>query len=252
MSETSNEVILDDDYNEQKPVKKPLVWWKFILFFLTYLGVQTVILIGPIVYIVINEVINEEEGKLEAFLASPWIHFLDFFAFLITILIFKSSRHFLMGAFSFQPLKKLSTYLYLIGAFGFMMLTQYLIIDVFGWDDASGQIETFGFDQLTFDWWTITILILGMAILTPIKEEVLFRGVLHGFLSERWHFSLGLIISSVIFGMLHLGYPISATIMGITFVVLYKLTRSLVVPIILHAVWNAYAVVSMIMYMNSL
>lgn len=252
MNDDDNANLLDNYSSEQKPAKKIFVWWKFILFFLTYLGVQTAILIGPIIYLALSEVINDEVGKLDAFLASPWIHILDFVAFLIAILIFKSTRHFLMDAFSFQPLKKLSTYLYLIGAFIFMMATQYLIIDILGWDDASGQIETFGFDQLTFDWWTVTILMLGMAILTPIKEEVLFRGVLHGYLSDRWHFSLGLIISSVIFGLLHLGYPISATIMGITFVVLYKLTRSLIVPIILHAVWNGYAVISMIMYMNSL
>lgn len=252
MSEINNEVLLNNDSSEQKPKQRLFVWWKFILFFVTYLGVQSAILIGPILYVVIPQLINGEEPNLDALLTSPWMLYLDFIAFLITIMIFKSTRQFLIGAFSLQPLKKVSTYLYLIGAFGFMMLTQYLIIEVLGWDDASGQIETFGFDQLTFDWFTVSILIMGMAILTPIKEEILFRGVLHGYLSNRWHFSLGLIISSVIFGLLHLGYPISATIMGITFVVLYKLTRSLVVPIILHVVWNAYAVVGLIMYMNSL
>lgn len=252
MSEINNEVLLDNEHYERKPERKQFVWWKFILFFLTYIGVQSAILIGPIVFAFIQEVIYEEQGKIDALLVSPWMLYLDFIAFLITIMIFKSTRHFLIGAFSFQSLKKVSTYLYLIGAFIFMMLTQYLIIEVLGWDDASGQIDTFGFDQLTFDWFTVSILIMGMAILTPIKEEIIFRGVLHGYLSDRWHFSLGLIISSVIFGVLHLGYPISATIMGITFVVLYKLTQSLVVPIILHVVWNAYAVISLIMYMNSL
>lgn len=252
MNEGNNETLLNNDSSELKAERSPFVWWKFIVFFVTYLGVQSVILIGPVIYVVIQEVMNNEEGRLDALLTSPWLHFLDFIAFLITILIFKSTRDFLAGAFSLGPLKKLSTYLYLFGGFCFMMATQYLFIETLAWDDATGQVETFGFDQLTFDWWTVSVLILGMAILTPIKEEILFRGVLHGFLSERWHFSLGLIISSVIFGVLHLGYPISAMIMGITFVVLYKLTRSLIVPIVLHGVWNAYAVVSLIMYVNSL
>ena len=72
------------------------------------------------------------------------------------------------------------------------------------------------------------------------------------FLSEKWGFWLGLILSSVIFGLLHPGYAISASIMGAVFVGLYRLTRSLIVPILLHIVWNAFAVVGLIMYVSGL
>lgn len=235
-------------------VKSPLGWGKFILFILTYFGFAIILTFIPTIIVMVSVII--EGGNVEAELmrlaTSPWMLYLDFLAFVFAILIFKSVRQFLKDAFSFQPMKKLSTYLYIIGAIGFMMLTQYLLIDVLAWDNAEGQVETFGFDHLTFDFLTVSILMGGMAIITPIKEEIIFRGVLHGFLSDRWNYWLGLFISSIIFGVLHLGYPISATIMGITFVVLYKLTRSLIAPIVLHIVWNAYALIGLIVYVNSL
>lgn len=251
MSEMSNEPVYYDAVEKRK---HELGWGKFILFFLTYIGFQTVLsIIGFTVYIFVKSPIitldNLDQVIME-FASNPWMLYLDFFGFLLTILIFKSSREFLKGAFSFAPMKKVSTYLYLIGAFIFMYVSQYLILDVFKLETATDTVDTFGFSRMTFDWLTISILMMGMAIITPIKEEILFRGVLHGFIDKKWNFWLGLLISSAIFGVLHLGYPISAGIMGIAFVVLYKLTRSLVTPIILHMVWNAFAVVTMIMYVN--
>lgn len=55
-----------------------------------------------------------------------------------------------------------------------------------------------------------------------------------------------------IFGLLHEGHAISATIMGIVFVLLYKLTRSLVVPIIFHMIWNMYAVLGLVLYVQGM
>lgn len=227
-------------------------WWKFILYFVTYLGVQTVlILIAFVLYLNFIEFSNMEQ-LIDTFLTSYWLLYVDFLGFLITVFIFKSSRKFLKGMFSFAPLKSWRAYVYLVGAFVFMYITQYLLLEVFQLEDASGQVETFGFDRLSLTWVQVTLLFVAMAVVTPIKEEILFRGVLHGFLADKWHFWLGLLISSVIFGVLHIGYPISATIMGIVFVVLYKLTRSLVVPIILHIVWNGFAVISLILYVYGL
>lgn len=195
---------------------------------------------------------NDIELLIEDFSTSQWLLYLDFIGFLITVFIFKSTRQFLGAAFSFEPLKKGRTYLYLIGAFIFMYIAQYIILDVLQWEDATEQVEIFGFDKLSLGWVSIIVILVGMAVITPLKEEFLFRGILHGFLSEKWGFWLGLILSSIILGLLHPGYVLSASIMGVVFVVLYRLTRSLIVPIILHIVWNAFAVVGLIMYVNGL
>lgn len=248
-----NEQVLNDSVeNPKKNSKNQLGWGKFFLFFLTYLGVQVVLTVIAMIFIVITSDINDFEVLIEDFSTSQWLLYLDFIGFLITVFIFKSSRQFLREAFSFEPLKKGRAYLYLIGAFIFMYVAEYIILDVLQWEDATEQVEIFGFDQLSLEWLSIIIIFIGMAVITPFKEEFLFRGIFHGFLSEKWGFWLGLVISSVVFGLLHPDYVLSASIMGVVFVTLYRLTRSLIVPIILHIIWNAFAVVGLIMYVNSL
>lgn len=239
-------------FNATENTRYRFGWGKFILFFVTYLGVQTVLALIALIFYVISSDLNDFNELLDVFTTSYWLLYIDFLAFLITVLIFKSSRKFLKGMFSFAPLKNWRTYIYLVAAFVFMLVTQYLILEVFKWEDASGQIETFGFDKLSLTWVQVTLLFIAMAVVTPIKEEILFRGLLHGFLAEKWRFWLGMLISSLIFGLLHLGYPMSATIMGIVFVVLYRLTGSLVAPIILHIAWNGFAVVSLILYVHGM
>src|SRR5690625_6565781 len=82
---------------------------------------------------VITSDFNDIDLLIENFLTSQWLLYLDFLGFLITIFIFKSARQFLRKAFSFAPLKKGRTYLYLIGAFIFMYIIQYIILDVLQW-----------------------------------------------------------------------------------------------------------------------
>lgn|SRR5690625_147541 len=245
-------LLNDPRENPENSNKNQLGWGKFFLFFLTYLGVQVVVTAIALIFIVITGDVNDVELLIDNFLTSQWLLYLDFLGFLITILIFKSARHFLREAFSFEPLKKGKTYLYLIGAFIFMYIAQYIILDILRWEDATEQVEIFGFDKLSLGWVSIIVILIGMAVITPVKEEFLFRGILHGFLNEKWGFWLGLILSSAIFGLLHPGYFLSASIMGAVFVGLYRLTHSLIVPIILHIAWNASAVVGLIMYVNSL
>lgn len=245
-------VLNDQGEKPEKSNRNQLGWGKFLLFFLTYLAVQVVVIAVAMIITVITSDFNDIDLLIENFLTSQWLLYLDFLGFLITVFIFKSARQFLRKAFSFAPLKKGRTYLYLIGAFIFMYFAEYVILDVLQWEDATEQVEIFGFDKLSLGWVSIIIILFGMAVITPVKEEFLFRGILHGFLSEKWGFWLGLILSSVIFGLLHPGYAISASIMGAVFVGLYRLTRSLIVPILLHIVWNAFAVVGLIMYVSGL
>ncbi|MEH7537842.1 YaaC family protein, partial [Bacillus toyonensis] len=90
------------------------------------------------------------------------------------------------------------------------------------------------------------IYVLSVAIITPVKEEILFRGILYRFLEKKYNFLVGIIISSFIFGILHGGLLITATIMGIVFAMLYKKTQSIIPSIILHIVWNLLVSISMI------
>lgn len=87
---------------------------------------------------------------------------------------------------------------------------------------------------------------LSVAIITPIKEEILYRGILYRFFEKKYSFLVGIIISSFIFGILHGGFPVTAMIMGIVFAMLYKKTQSIIPSIILHIIWNLLVSISMI------
>lgn len=229
---------------------KPLGWGKVLLFIVAFYGISA--LLGIVVGIVLAMVdaingTNLAQGFMEQL---HYLMLLDAVAFLITVLIFKSVRQFLKGVFSFSPLKKGKTYLYLVAGFVLLFAAQYLIMNVLHWEDGSDQINTFGVDKVSFGWVSLTFFYLAYSIVTPIKEEVLFRGVLHGFLDKKFNFWAGLIVSSVIFGSLHVGHILSAALMGVVLVLLYKFTRSLIVPILFHIIWNLYAVTGLLLFVS--
>lgn len=81
-----------------------------------------------------------------------------------------------------------------------------------------------------------------LVIITPILEELFFRGIL---LNRLKGLSLNrrLIISSIIFGVLHLEWFIPTGIMGYIFGYAYLKTRSFIIPVILHSIVNLSAFV---------
>ncbi|WP_078552583.1 CPBP family intramembrane glutamic endopeptidase [Bacillus alkalicellulosilyticus] len=223
------------------PKEKPEVsfgWKHLILFILAYLGIN--IIFGLLFGIV--DVISGGNLMLDTILSGYNALLYDGVVFVLAILLFKSVRTFLRPLFSLAPFKKGITYLYLLASVVLLFSSQYLIIGVLGWENPSATNDLI-LGDFSIEWVSILLLFSATALLTPVKEEILYRGIIHHFLEKRYHFLVGLIVSSLIFGLLHLGYPLTATLMGMVFVILFKLTRSLMVPIVLHIVWNAYAVI---------
>jgi uncharacterized protein len=93
----------------------------------------------------------------------------------------------------------------------------------------------------------ILIGVLGVAIISGITEEVLFRGIIFRFL-EQWLGSYSaLAISALFFGVMHIGNPNSSWLAafaiaieaGIMLGAIYMLTRRLWAVIGLHMAWNS-------------
>ena len=83
-------------------------------------------------------------------------------------------------------------------------------------------------------------------LLVGTGEEILFRGVLFRWIDEKWGFLVALIVSSVIFGFIHISEP-SATLWssvaiaveaGLLLGVAYKYSGTLWFPIGIHWAWN--------------
>lgn len=84
------------------------------------------------------------------------------------------------------------------------------------------------------------IVFVSAVIIAPIVEEVLFRGVIFDKISNRWNARWGMFVSSLIFGFFHMD-PIGAFFFGAVLCMVYLQTRSLLLPILCHAINNFIA-----------
>ncbi len=83
-------------------------------------------------------------------------------------------------------------------------------------------------------------LFILIVILAPIIEEIIFRGLIFSRLSVKWDNRWAIVGTSVIFGILHLD-PVGAFVFSVVSCLLYMQTRTLIVPIVLHAMNNLIA-----------
>ncbi len=75
------------------------------------------------------------------------------------------------------------------------------------------------------------------AIVAPIVEEVIYRGILLHRFSVKWGLQRGVIIASVLFGVVHFNL-IGATAFGFVMSLLYLRSRTLLLPIACHVLNN--------------
>ena len=252
--ETRQEDDITEGLFDLPPEKRDysLNWWKMILFFATYYAIT--FLIGLITGVGIGvwaEITNQNIDRLiTEMMNHPLITYLDYIGFIAVMLIFKSVRLFIKDILTWKPFTDYRTYLYIIGGFIVIYFSQELFIDILQWELISQQldVEPFYYDSVM----SYVLVFISLAIITPIQEEVMFRGVLQKFLSEKWRIWLGLLLSATIFGVLHPEYIFSGITMGLVFGIVYYRTRSLWPAIILHALWNGYIVAGDFLMWNSL
>ena len=85
-----------------------------------------------------------------------------------------------------------------------------------------------------------------MYLMVAVGEEIIFRGVLFRWLDEKWGFLIALVISSLLFGLMHIFQP-GATLWssfaiaveaGLLLGAAYKYSGTLWLPIGIHWAWN--------------
>lgn len=83
--------------------------------------------------------------------------------------------------------------------------------------------------------------VLLISLLAGIGEELLVRGVLQGWLTERWSPESAILVAALMFGLAHSIsrlYFVFATVIGLYLGVLYYLTGNLLVVIVTHALYD--------------
>lgn len=84
------------------------------------------------------------------------------------------------------------------------------------------------------------LILLSALVVAPLAEEFLFRGILLHRWGTKWGIRVGVILSSLLFGLLHSNL-VGLFVFGLVMSLLYLRSRCLLVPITAHALNNAIA-----------
>lgn len=92
--------------------------------------------------------------------------------------------------------------------------------------------------------------ILYGSLIAPIVEELVFRGLLMTALSKFKKYYVDVVVSSALFSLIHVlqyGWVLTDFIVyagaGLLFCMLFRNTRSVYWPMVLHILWNTFLIV---------
>jgi membrane protease YdiL (CAAX protease family) len=108
-----------------------------------------------------------------------------------------------------------------------------------GSDRTSAPFEAIAGAPEPYQAVALVILAVGVA---PLAEEIFFRGMLYNLLRKRMHFLSAALIQGVAFGLVHpfgLKERVAIMVIGLCLALMYQWRKTLVAPILLHAMINA-------------
>lgn len=103
-----------------------------------------------------------------------------------------------------------------------------------------------------FTWSNYVLAMVAGAIIAPIVEELIFRGLLYQWLRSRTNVAIAVLLSGAIFGAIHMipiAFP-ALFVVGVVLALAFQWSKSLWVPITLHVFQNAF-VISLIFWVQA-
>jgi membrane protease YdiL (CAAX protease family) len=91
------------------------------------------------------------------------------------------------------------------------------------------------------------VMLLSIGLFGPFVEEIVFRGVLFQSYKRSGRIIASMVLSAVLFGMMHLNFNQFAygAVMGVMFCLIVEATGSVLSSFIAHAVFNSFEVITM-------
>ena len=128
------------------------------------------------------------------------------------------------------------TFISLIAIFIISFVYVYVMNSVLGIEAPASKIEVLVRNRSISN----TVLLVVVAFIGPVTEEVFFRGFLYSAFKKSWGVLPALFISSILFSVVHLQVYsfLPLFIIGWLLAYLFEKTRSLFPAIFLHAVYN--------------
>jgi len=90
------------------------------------------------------------------------------------------------------------------------------------------------------------LVLAALALVAGLSEEALFRGVIQEALQQRVSPAVALVLTSLVFGLVHFAsstYVLFAAAMGFYLGSLFLLTENLLAPIVAHSVYDLAALI---------
>lgn len=136
------------------------------------------------------------------------------------------------------------TFISLIFIFIVSFAYVYLMNSLFGIEAPSSKIYTLVRNRSISG----NILLIIVAVVAPLSEEIFFRGFLYSAFKKSWGVNAGLFLSSFLFALVHLEFYsfIPLMIIGWLLAYLFEKTKSLMTPIFLHGVYNLILILIML------
>lgn len=215
-------------------------WWIIVTYILCQLSG-----VIPAIYVK-QEHLTKQAANL---LSIEWIVGSFIIALIIVLLLLIPERH-----MNFR-VKRVSTGVAvtwgIIGifiAYAAQIITGSIDTQLFG-ESAQSQ-NTTDIVKLTM---TAPYMILIVAVVGPILEEIIFRKILFGVLYRKLNFWWAALISSLIFAIAHMDHHlIIYTSVGLVFCYLYKKTNRIITSMISHACMNGSVVLMQMIFSDQL
>jgi len=88
-------------------------------------------------------------------------------------------------------------------------------------------------------------IILLAVVVAPVTEELAFRGYLYGVIKRYLGAIPALVLSGILFALIHLNLPsfFPLLVLASVFALAYELSGSLLVPMTMHALFNAFSLI---------
>ncbi|MDI6619668.1 MAG: type II CAAX endopeptidase family protein [Clostridiales bacterium] len=126
---------------------------------------------------------------------------------------------------------------FFLGTYFLVFILSGFMQSLFHFNDNLGEIYISGFGDC--------LSILAIVVIAPIFEETLFRGVILRGLLKNYGVLKALIVTSVLFGILHFNIAqlITASILGLMLGFIFIKTGSLILCILFHALNNGLSII---------
>jgi len=197
--------------------------------------------------------VNKNTDLEALFNDSPWINLaltgISSVILLAVLWLFLRSRKQSFNDLGFRRIKMVE--------FGWLGLAtiSYIVLLAVGMTLASNipgfnaeQAQDIGYKSVVG--WQLGLAFVGLVILPPLAEEMMFRGFLYKGLASHWPKLIAALITSLLFGLVHFQWNVGVDvfILSLVLIALYEKTQNLWMCVFLHAIKNGMAFLALFVF----